>query len=329
MRPTAALLFFLAACTTDLAPQWRVIDLRILAVRAQVQGSLAADADSGDTVRLTALVANPLGRAPLRVRFATCVPDATDALPPCLDPARLRDLDQLLADPSVVALGDGAAGRPYEWFVDVKVPDLTAVFDRLIARAYAEPGYQCRLYVELPVLVVVDAGGRRELAVKRVRLAPTREIAGTPLQGAYVVNANPDPTGTYLVATDGAPCAFGVPVAVPCASQQDCVSGTCSGGYCDAPLPAIPGVLCGTPAAGAVGEFNQCAPDGTRTRYAESLEWQWYATDGAFPGTKGAGNAMGSTVDFDRPRGPFTLWAILRDGRGGEGWVLRDVPAAP
>ena len=67
MRRLATLALALAAgCDTGFSPQYLVEDLRILAVRVQVVGSLAADADLGETVRLTALVANPRGRAPLR-----------------------------------------------------------------------------------------------------------------------------------------------------------------------------------------------------------------------------------------------------------------------
>jgi hypothetical protein len=334
VRAALAAALLLAACKNDLAPQWRVVDLRILAVRAEVpvpssSAAPLADVDSGDRLRLTALVANPLGRAPFRLRFATCIPEATDALPPCLDPARLRDLDALLADPRVVALPDGApvAGRAHEWFIEVTVPDLTAVFDRLIARAYAEPGYQCRLYVELPVLVIADAGGRRELAVKRVRLVPRSLVAGTPLAGAYIPNRDPLPAGVYFATTDIPFCEAGAPVAVPCSGG--CASGACDGdGFCDAPIPAVSGVLCAVPDVASVGEFNQCAPDGTRTLYGETLEWQWYATDGDFTDAGFTGNAMGSSVDFDRPRGPFTIWTIVRDGRGGEGWLTRDVPPA-
>ena len=81
MRRLATLALALAAgCDTGFSPQYLVEDLRILAVRVQVVGSLAADADLGETVRLTALVANPRGRAP-RVRWATCIPDGTEALP--------------------------------------------------------------------------------------------------------------------------------------------------------------------------------------------------------------------------------------------------------
>ena len=31
-------------------------------------------------------------------------------------------------------------------------------------------------------------------------------------------------------------------------------------------------------------------------------------------------------MDFEPPDGPFTIWTILRDGRGGEAWLVREVP---
>ncbi len=323
MRRLAPLALALAAaCDTNFSPQYLVEDLRILAVRAQVAGSLAADADLGDTVRLSALVANPRGRAPLRVRWATCIPDGTEALPPCLDANALRDLDRLLADPRVVALGEGTE-------IEVTVPEIAGAFDRIIARAEADPAYACSLYLELPVLVVAEAGGERQLAVKRVRLTPRSETEGTDLAGAYVTNSNPVPLAVRRVPEDGVPCAEGVPVLVPCWDASSCDGAECGpDGYCAAAFPEGRGVLCARPDPGAADPpYNQCAPDGARTPFFESLDWQWYVTAGRFPGFSGVGNATGDDVDFEPPDGAFTIWAILRDGRGGEAWLAREVPA--
>jgi hypothetical protein len=322
MRRLATLVLALAtACDTGFSPQYLVEDLRILAVRAQVTGSLAADADLGDTVRLTALVANPGRLAPLRVRWATCIPDGTEALPPCLDADALRDLDELLADPRVIALGEGTE-------IEVTVPEVVGAFDSIIARAEENPAYACSLYLELPVLVIAEAGGEREVAVKRVRLTPQSETTDTALAGAYVTNSNPVPLAVRRVEEEGLPCGDGVPVVVPCFDDSACDGTGCGpDGYCAAEFPAGRGVLCARPDPGAGDPpYNQCAPDGTRTSFFESLDWQWYVTAGGFPGFSGVGNATGDDVDFERPDGPFTIWAILRDGRGGEAWLVRDVP---
>jgi hypothetical protein len=323
----------LTACNTNFAPQWHVVDLRILAVRSDVVGGSGtlADPSPGDTVRLTALVANPLARAPFRVRFATCLPTGTEALPPCLDTARLRDLDALLADPSVVMLGEGGAGFPYEWSLDVPVPDVSAAFAPVVARAEQDPGLACSLYLELPLLVIVDAGGRRDVAVKRVRIVDPQAVAGTPLEGGYVPNHDPSLSGAWFVPVRGASCADGEPIAVPCTTAATCGPGATCGpnAFCEFPIPAAAGTLCARPGDGATDAFYQCAPDGTRTAYEETLDYQWYSTGGDFPGLKGQANATGHDIDFDRPAGAFTLFAIVRDARGGVGWIARDVPAAP
>jgi hypothetical protein len=76
-------------------------------------------------------------------------------------------------------------------------------------------------------------------------------------------------------------------------------------------------------------EFNVCGPTGERELVGEDLSWQWYSTGGEFPEFDGIGNATGGSVDFVRPAEPFTIWAILRDGRGGEDWLERIISAAP
>jgi len=75
-------LLALGACIDDLAPQYRVTDLRILAVRAEVPPAAAdaasfADPMPGETLRLEALVANPLGHAPVTVTWYGCWPTGT------------------------------------------------------------------------------------------------------------------------------------------------------------------------------------------------------------------------------------------------------------
>jgi hypothetical protein len=87
--------------------------------------------------------------------------------------------------------------------------------------------------------------------------------------------------------------------------------------------------VCGRAPASASQPFNQCAPDGARETFAEALTWQWYLTAGAIDDAGDIGNAVGDHVRIARPTGPFTLWAVLRDGRGGVTWVERRLPAVP
>lgn len=287
-----------AACLDDLEPQYRVTDLRILAVRAEAEdadGSRWADAVPGSTLRLEALVVNPLGRGPLEVSWYACVPTAGERLSACLDEAVLRDpaaLGALAADPrsGVVRVGDGPSPAPIP--LEPWADELDAALRAVEALAATQPTYLCRAYVEVPLAVVAAAEGRREVAVKRVRI--TR--ATSDPDPDYVRNANPV-IGRVLRAAREEACAGGAPVADP-------------------PFPAGRSVLCGI-SGHAPEAFNTCGPAGEHVEELESLDWQWFVTAGEFPELDGVGNATGSAPEFEPPPGPFTLWALLRDGRGG------------
>jgi hypothetical protein len=287
-----------AACIDDLAPQYRVTDLRILAVRAEAEdadGTRWADAAPGATLRLEALVVNPLDRGPLEVSWYACVPTGTAGVSACLDEAVLRDPDRLgalAADPrsGVVVVGSGSSPdaiplEPWDAALD-------AALDAVDALAAEQPTYLCRAYVEIPVAVVAEAEGRREIAVKRVRI--TR--ATSDPDADYVRNGNPV-IGRVLRAASEEACAGGLPVAEP-------------------PFPAGRSVLCGI-SAHPPERYNVCGPAGEHIEDRESLDWQWFVTAGEFPEMNGIGNATGSAPEFEPPPGPFTLWAVLRDGRGG------------
>lgn len=309
-RLVAPALLLALACDTGFEPQYRVADLRILAVRVQVSGSTAADASPDDSVELEALVANPLGRTGLRVRWYVCAPDAPGALPPCLDPAFLRDPASLVGAGAVeIPAGPGTGERPPPIpLSSLPRAAFSAALDAARALAAEEPTYQCRVYAEIPLVVVAEAEGRREAALKRARLVPRPADVAPPIDG-YVVNLNPSIEDAFRSPTDEDACAGGTSLA----------SGAFPGGRT---------VLCGR--SDAPGPFNVCGPTGLRTPIQETYAWQWYVTGGEFPELDGGvGNATGDAVKFDRPKGAFTLWVILRDGRGGEAWKAFDVPALP
>jgi hypothetical protein len=300
-----------AACIDDLEPQYRVTNLRILAVRAEVTtpDGPSADVAPGDTLRLEALVAHP-GLPDPDVRWFACAPTGTDAVVPrCLEESVLRDpasLTDLAANPfasGVHAIGAGAAPAP------LPLEDFREAFDAALAAvdalAAAQPTYQCRLYAEIPIVVVAD---QREVAVKRVRL--TR--ANAEPDPDYVRNVNPAIADVLRASQEGCPVDIDPP-------PVD-----------EAPFPAGRTFLCGR-SAGDPQTYNVCGPDGARTNTSEeSLDWQWYVTGGEFPEVGGVGNATGSTPEFEAPDVPFTLWVILRDGRGGVAWdVYPDLAVAP
>jgi len=327
----AASLIGLLSCGVHFAPQYLVQDLRILAARAEVKGSSVslADADTGDTVVLSALVANPQGLAPLQVAWKACFPVPGQAVPPCLDPAYLRDPALLETAPGLVDLGEGLS-------IEVPVPaELGSVLADLVARAQSQPAYACTLYADVPVLVVATAGASRRMAVKRVRLTPYRELAGTPLQDAYVPNLNPALAGVRASPSSAADCVGGTPVVRSCASDADCGGVAClpaagaGTGACDDPLPGDEVKLCAVPTAGSAQSTFECNADGSRIQADEGLAYQWYTTAGTFGSRDpsagaGSGNQTGDRATFFPPAGPVTLWVIVRDGRDGVGWLRRD-----
>jgi hypothetical protein len=343
LRGAAALAaLLLAGCNTNFAPQYLVSDLRILAIRGEVLGADdAADADTGETVRLTALVGNPAG-LPVTVRWKACLPQEGQAVSPCLDAAALRDPDAI-SGPGVVDLGAGTS-------LQIQVPDaLAPALQQVIARARAQPSLACTLYVELPVLVVASApGAQTRVAVKTVRLTPWREVASDPrLGGVYVRNVNPALVRVRTGA-DEAACRSGPAVARPCETSDDCPAGAgqsrvaCrlgppgsarAAGQCEDPLPAGEQRLCAADRDKVVADpvYNQCLEDGTPQPFFEDVTLQWYATGGTFKGASGSspgsnGNVVDDVVTFTPPSGPFTLWVVVRDGRGGEDWLQRDFP---
>jgi hypothetical protein len=330
-RLLAFVLLAASACSPDFPPQYRVTDLRILAVRSLVEGSPAtADGDPPDTLVLSALVANPQARPGLRIVWRACFP-IPGAAPPCLDDSILRDPSSLDGMRGVIGLGEGATVKVPLIRQDVDVP---ALMTALVLQAVADPRVACHMYLELPVVVTAEAGGRSETAVKTVRLAPWREAAGTSVAEAYTLNMNPGIQVLRLDPTNSDRC-DGTEVARVCDSS--CISGTCTpdpGGGLAQCLPA-PGalpvgkhVLCGLQQDSASQSYQRCNDRNELYPVQESLTWQWYVTGGTIDDTSGVGNATRHHVTLERPAGPFTLWLILRDNRGGESWIQRDFPAA-
>jgi hypothetical protein len=304
-----ALLVALAGCNSDFEPQYRVADLRILAVRSAVEGSGAADPTADDTVALDALVANPRGRAPLEVRWYACLPSGTDAVPPCIDDAVLADPDRIATAPGVLAL-PVASGTGEHVTVDltfIPAAVVKAAFDAVTARAAEQPTFLCRAFVELPVIAIARAEGRRDVALKRVRIAPRAEdVPAIPAELRYAPNVNPRIVRVL---------------------RGDTTTSGCTGADIrGSPFPAGLTTLCGQ--ADAVDDrYLVCDESGNPSETSESYGWQWYVTAGEFPDEAGVGNATDADPDFERAAGAFTMWTILRDGRGGEDWLRIDVPA--
>jgi hypothetical protein len=312
---TPALLLALAACNPGFEPQYRVTDLRILGVRASVVSSTGcltstppsaapcADVTPDDTLTLETLVVPPPedpGKTSLSVRWYACAPTGTDAVPPCIDDAVLSDPEAIATMPGVIALPTTGTGERVTVALAALPQDaVQAALAAAEARATQQPTYQCRMFVEVPVVVIATDAGKRDVALKRVRLVPR----DTPF--AYKTNANPQLRGVFRGTSADQCSASGVSLS--------------AGAF-----PAGRVTLCG--AHDNEGTYAVCDAAGNASPTTESYGWQWYVTAGDFPDAGGVGNATDDAPDFDRPPGPFTLWAILRDGRGGEDWLRVDVP---
>jgi hypothetical protein len=309
------LLSLLAACNMDAPQQYLPPDLRIVAIRASAGGGPAADADIDENVSLEALVLNPLNRTGVTLEWYGCLPAPPGQLSPCEDPDVLRYPYSLGTTAGVVPLGPGTpitlATAPYH-------DALVAATGELVAAATAEPRLQCQLYFELPIVAVVteSTGQVTEVALKHVRIAPSAARAAFP--GAYVLNLNPvlhpadalDPYEPLLVNPDVADgCLGGVPLGTTLQSGKV--------------------TLCALEKAGSRQDYNRCESNGDRVPETEVMDWQWYVTAGEIAQAGFDGNVTDNPIDLTPPGGDFTLWTIVRDGRGGSDWVEKPLGVLP
>jgi hypothetical protein len=332
MRSHRALLLLptlLAACSQDAPVQYRVPDLRVLAIRGIVEGTAnTADPDPGgqfvdpldpagpplvlasETLNLTALVANPLARPGVTVGWFTCAPPIPGS--PC-DPTQLRDLDAFETAQGVFPLG---TGETLSLDFDSAPAALRARID-LAMELIATPGYAypCTRYAELPVLAIVRASGVAEATLKRVRLRPTRLLAAPApadrVPDFYLVNHNPG----IAEASPGVPALQENP-----SDPEACKGGT----LLPASLPAVEVTVCAPTTPIPPEPYKQCK-EGVASDVAEEPELQWYVSAGEIAGTNFDGNAEGTHIDFTPAPGTFRLWVIVRDGNGGTDWAFRDL----
>jgi hypothetical protein len=293
MRAAAIIALACASCATDLEKQSEVVKLRVLAVRADPAELVVSDGGLPPRTTFTALAIEPSG-APASVRYALC----TDQSP----------------TPSPTLACPGAQG------VDLPpAGEKSAVFD------LGDPRF-------LPVLAASagggtpDAGGLLQEGVAVVigfeATAPAHTepdggpagADGGPLQivrgyttivvhdDSRPANRNPDladvrigPDGGVDLAADGA-------TPVPANAVQRLT-----------PVPAA--------------DAKEATPAGP-----EKLGYSFFATAGSLSSlrstdTTTTGGPADTFVDWTTPAlpGPARIWVVVRDGRGGTGWLERDV----
>jgi hypothetical protein len=316
-----------------------VNNLRILGATAHIDsgdGVDWADAEVGDTVTLSALVANPTGIPTVTVTWLTCLPSLNDALTPCANEQVLRtptDLIAMAADPAsgVIQLG---VGETIQYTVPQEVQPL---LDQLVARADQNVNAECALYIEAPLIIIAQGSDRSVVtALKNLRLSPWSQTgpgASDPALQHYIRNANPA-IAELDIPSDLSACA-GQTLVRACQTAADCDPGaTCSpDGWCPpAPFPSGNQTVCAqlpvTPTEAQT--YYYCGLDGVDGSEMEYPSITWYETAGSQGGianknTAGTPDLTSRTFQtFTRPPGPFTLYGVVRDGRDGENWIAQD-----
>jgi hypothetical protein len=322
-----------------------VNSLRILGVRAHIDnggGIDWADADAGDTVQFSALVANPTGDPALTVTWLACLP-VEGQVSPCTYPPDLRDptllIPMAMNDPSsgLLLLGSGTD-------IQYTIPaEIEYLLTPLITRAQQNPNAECGIYMEIPLLVIAQAGGQTFTAAKNFRLSPWKEIgmySTDPTLQFYERNANPTAGG--LVIPSSLDLCQGQTLTTACINDAECAmlgaTGTCLKNLCTGAVsfPTGPQTVCMP--VGQAQNFYDCDLDGpVQITYPgegpnlpEYPEVTWYMTGGTLAGFSGPSNGgtpsemVRTSTGFTRPAGPFTLYGVVRDGRDGEDWIAQD-----
>jgi hypothetical protein len=311
----------LLACTGTIDTADRVHDLRMLAMRAdppEVTLPVAFRPDGSvvsigpppalPPITLTGLIADPNGggRA-VDFEFAICSVRDSDTARCEDDSPGYRDLENGQLTPT--ALG----AEPSVTFT----PDWTD----LSGAAAADPYHG---FGGLPVALqlTVRAGDESVVGIKRVVF--TTSLTG-PLPPP---NRNPAIDGvTYA----GADWAEGAPVAFNGEVHRGFRGSTVTS---DNPIQVLP-------TASLFEDYDRTAFDGSTVHFSEEWRYSFFATAGSFAPASAGGGAgppgrqsnPGDPVetkwvpDVGEAGGPVTVWIVIRDGRGGETWTVREATA--
>jgi hypothetical protein len=315
----------------------QVTGLRILGAASHIDngdGVDWADAEVGDTVTFSALVANPTGIPTVTITWVTCLPSLNNTVTPCNSETVLRqpaDLIPMADDPNtgVIKLG---VGETIQYTVPQEVGYL---LQQLITRAEdpMQMVAQCSLFIESPVIIIAQGSdGSTVTALKNLRLSPWSQIGPTdksnPALQGYVRNANPSITALNTP-PDRSAC-VGQTLVASCQTDADCGGATCSAGWCPpAPFPIGNRIICGQIPDADIQTYYYCGTDGVDGSEMEYPTITWYATGGgqaSIPNSNKVGTPDLASRTFElytRPPGPFTLYGVVRDGRDGENWIAQ------
>jgi hypothetical protein len=298
MRVLSAILALAcAACANDLEKQSEIVKLRVLAVSAEPADLVVSPGQPPPRTTLTALAVEPSG-APVTMRFALCT-DQSPTPSPTLDCPGAQGIDLPpsgttsaildLGDPRIVAFAQSS---------DAGIPDGGSL---PIGGIPVVVGFEASAPAHtLPDGGPAGADGGSLQIVRGFTLVELHDDS-TP------TNHNPR-VDALLVAADGGPdLAPGGSVPVSIVQRLTPV-----------PAPDAKERLPGP--AGAV----------------ESLGYSFFATAGSLSSlrstdTTETGEPADTFVDWTAPAdpGPVRMWVVVRDGRGGTGWLERDLSVGP
>jgi hypothetical protein len=288
-------LFALAGCG-DLDTIDQVHDLRILAVRAEPPEEIVAPPSGTNPglpptpVVVTGLIADPEGGGrSVHYQFTTCA--ATDT--------QTGRCEQTSPDYTVLGEGDQV---PSDLGGEVQITFTPS--QQLLEDLLKNDPYQGFGGMLLVVQLDIQAGQEKVVAFKRVVF--TLPLPGYPMP---VANTNPVLSGVKF---DG----------------QDWADGT------SATLARVDGGAPMQPEYDPSLEESYERPtfDGSSVQFKEVWQFDFFASEGTFDPTTAGGidytGVTGPSQTFwtaapDAGEQDVTFWVVVRDGRGGENWIVR------
>lgn len=302
----AALALLLCACSQTFDPVSNVEGFRVLDMRAE-----PPDLHPGDVATLDSLVVNPKDpSAPVSVLYLGCDPaPSVYAENPCARYQTVTDASQLLSPDGglppgahFIGINRGSYTAPADLFSSVPADDLArkrgvlAVILGIALQADVSSLPSGDAAKEL-IQKVLTKQIPSQLIIKRIRISEDPELNHNPVLG--------------LVADDEGVLRREHPLLV-------------------APGQSVP--LFARASEGAQEPYVAVGPDGTTDSRTETPVLSWFTSAGALDKSR----TVDSDPDqfFTAPDGSsddaqhaissgrgFTLWVVLRDGRGGTDWA--------
>ena len=296
-----------------------VRDLRVLGVRADPPDqplSIARDlsvTSATTPVQVTALVADPYGGGrPIAYTFAVCAKLDTGTSggggggPPV---ASTSSATHRCLPTETTEFASGTAVAKNGW---VEIAASFTASQALLGAALQLDNYHGLDGLRLPVQFTVSAGDQNIVGTKLVVYTITQGAAYTP-------NVNPN---LQALQVEGAPWDANTPFIFSHADRPS-KDGWKLQPVFDANLQVT---------------YEQASFSGSLLQFQELWLFDYFSTFGGFSPTSAGGQRIISTVPespdsnwlpSQDDTGPGTFWLVVRDGRGGETWLVREAQLNP